>query len=66
MVVRLNYNSVTKSYVFTDHFNQCNFHFCENTNAFIYFRYELIFVLIHALPIVGSHFLQYTDLNELI
>ena len=34
VVVRLNYKLVTKSYVFTDQFNQCNFHFCENTNEY--------------------------------
>ena len=38
VAVRLNYKSVTKSCVFTDHFNQSNLHFCDDTNAFIYFR----------------------------
>ena len=38
VAVRLNYKSVTKSCVFTDHFNQGNFYFCNNTNVFTYFR----------------------------
>ena len=42
VAVRLNYKFVTKSYVFTDHFNQSNFHFCDNTNSFIYFRYFIL------------------------
>ena len=40
--VRLNYKFVTKSCVFADHFNQSNFHFCDNTNGFIYFRYIIL------------------------
>ena len=31
VAVRLNYKSVTKLCVFHDHFNQSNFHFCDNT-----------------------------------
>ena len=42
VAVRLNYKFVTKSCVFTDHFNQSNFHFCDNTNGFIYFRYIIL------------------------
>ena len=38
VAVKLNYKSVTKSCVFTDHFNQGNFYFCDNTNVFTYFR----------------------------
>ena len=38
VAVRLNYKFVTKSCVFTDHFNQSNFHFCDNTNGLIYFK----------------------------
>ena len=36
--VKLNYKSVTKSCVFTDQFNQSTFNFCDNINAFTYFR----------------------------
>ena len=32
VAVRVNYKFVTKPYVFTDHFNQSNFHFYDNTN----------------------------------
>ena len=42
VAVRLNYKFVTKSCVFTDHFNQSNFHFCDNINGFIYFRYIIL------------------------
>ena len=42
VAVRLNYKFVTKSCVFTEHFNQSNFHFCDNTNGFIYFRYIIL------------------------
>ena len=42
VAVRLNYKFVTKPYVFTDHFNQSNFHFCDNINGFIYFRYTIL------------------------
>ena len=42
VAVRLNYKFVTKSCVFTDHFNQSNFHFCDNTNGLIYFKYIIL------------------------
>ena len=38
VAVRLSYESANKSCVFTNHFNQSNFHFCDKTNAFTYFR----------------------------
>ena len=42
VAVTLNYKFVTKSCVFTDHFKQSNFHFCDNTNGFIDFRYIIL------------------------
>ena len=42
VAVRLNYKFVTKSCVFTDHFNQSNFHFCDNTNGLIDFKYIIL------------------------
>ena len=46
VAVRLNYKFATKSYVFTDHFNQSNFHFCYNANGFIYFIYIILMLYI--------------------
>ena len=42
VAMRLNYKFATKSCVFTDHFNQSNFHFCDNTNGLIYFKYIIL------------------------
>ena len=42
VAVRLNYKFVTKSCVFTDHFNQSNFHFYDKTNGLIYFKYIIL------------------------
>ena len=42
VAVRLNYKFVTKSCVLSDHFNQSNFHFCDNTNGLIYFKYIIL------------------------
>ena len=57
MAVRLNYESVTKSCVFTDHFNQSNFHFCDKTNVFTYFR------LIIFMPIFNFGFKLFPKYN---
>ena len=46
VAVRHNYKFVTKSCVFTDHFSQSDFHFCNNTNDFIYFRYIILMLSI--------------------
>ena len=57
VAVRLNYKFITKSYIFTDHFNQSNFNFCDYTNGFfisdisflclIFPKYNLSICIVH-------------------